>query len=235
MNTTKNKELLLEISYKCNLNCIHCSSIGINPKCKIKIKDIAKLVNLDEIGSVRISGGEPSLVPDLLEYIKFFKDRNIKMILQTNGTDSNIWHKNIDEIWISLYGSEDIHDFITMKNIYSQVIETINALKDYTDNIVIQSPIFNDYQLWSVMRESDRLDLKLRLFALLNQGRCRFAFSIDEQKRIYHNNKETYNNVELTCSLDDKKCDYESKLVLKPDGSLFNCASHKHRMTLCKK
>lgn len=159
----KGKELLLEIDYNCNLNCIHCSSI--NCEGHIKVKDIPTYLYdkkeerdyLDEIGVVRISGDEPTLIPNLIDYINFFYDRNIKVVLQTNGTIPNIWHKNIDEIWISLYGSEDIHNPITMKNTYNQVIETIHELKDCTDCILIQSPIFNDYQLWSVMQEAEHI------------------------------------------------------------------------------
>lgn len=231
----KNKELLLEISYKCNLGCIHCSSIDCEGI--IKTKELPSYLHtvLDEIGTVRISGGEPSLLYNLNNYIKFFEDRNIKIILQTNGTNSDIYHKDIDEFWISLYGSEDIHNFITKGSNYYKTIDTIEYLKDFTDNIIIQSPIFNDYQLWSAIQEARRLDIKLRLFALLKQGRCQFAFDIEEQKRIYYEYKSIYNNIELTCSLDDTKCNYENKLVLKPDGSLFNCASHKHGKCLCKK
>lgn len=252
-NNTKNKELLLEISYKCNLNCIHCSSI--NCKGVIGIRDLPNyLYNikeqryyLDEIDVVRISGGEPTLVPNLIDYINFFYDRNVKVILQTNGTnkvDSKTLDK-LDEIWISLYGSTPIHNFITMElkstyeDCHSKVINSIKFLKEECNKkVVIQSPIFNNCQLVSVMNvvnELDFPDIKLRLFALLNQGKCQFALDIDIQKKIYHNNKYIYDNVELTCSLDDTKCNYENKLVLKPDGSLFNCASHKHGMTLCKK
>lgn len=237
------KELLLEISYKCNLKCIHCSSIGCDGK--IKVDDIPKLIDLDEIDVVRLSGGEPTLVSNLPDYIKLFKDNYIKVILQTNGSTPLYEYKqlDIDEIWISFYGEAVIHNFITMDNTYYRVRNNILALMDDFD-LTIQSSIFNETQFTSLLNEVRILNddfglsknmVKLRLFALLNHGRCNFALPIEKQIDIYNDLYYTYKNTELTCSLDVKKCNYEGKLVMKPDGSLFNCASHKHGARLCKR
>lgn len=239
----KNKELLLEISYKCNLNCIHCSSVGIDSDCKIKIEDIPKLVNLDEIEIVRISGGEPLLNEDLLDYAKYFYDNDVRVVLQTNGTcqiKDEIYY-NVDEIWFSLYGNEVIHNSITMSKSYKDLIENIDYSSFNVEDIVIQSPVFNRLQIESVISEMEKIsetigdDLKLRLFALLNQGRCNIALPLEEQIGIANKIKNRYSNIDITCSLDESKCNYENKLVLKPDGSLINCASHKHNKKLCKK
>ncbi len=244
----KNKELLLETSYKCNLRCIHCSSVGC--KEELGLNDVEIILKnhflLDEIETVRISGGEPLLNPNLDDYIKFFKDNNIRIILQTNGTATLKEYPildSIDEIWISFYGEPAIHNFITMDNTYYRVINNILTLQE-NYSLTIQSAIFNETQLASLLHEIFIFDtnfglsdnkVKLRLFALLNHGRCNFALPIKEQQKIYNNLFYKYKNTELTCSLDSLKCDYENKLVLKPDGSLFNCASHKHGVVLCKK
>lgn len=237
------KELLLEISYKCNFRCIHCSSIGCEDK--IKVDDIYKLVDLDEIDVVRLSGGEPTLVSNLPDYIKLFKNNYIKVILQTNGSAPLSEYKqlDVDEIWMSFYGDVTIHNFITMNNKYYRVRNNILVLMD-DFNLTIQSAVFNETQLVSLLNEIHILDgdfglnknkVKLRLFALLNQGRCNFALPIEEQINIYNNLYYKYQNTELTCSLDVKKCNYEDKLVMKPDGSVFKCASHKHGLQLCKR
>lgn len=238
----ENKELILEISYKCNANCIHCSSI--NCEGKLGLKDISKIVNLDEINVVRLSGGEPTILPNLQDYVKFFKDRDIKVILQTNGWTDNFVSRDIDEIWISLYGNEDFHDFITRpeeyrSSYYFNVINTIKVLSKRGYNLKIQSCIFSETQYWSLLwllkNKLAEQDLSLRLFRLLNHGRCNFAYSLEKQLEIINDNIKMYNNIEITCSLDKDKCNYENKLVLKPDGSLFNCASYKHKSGLCKR
>lgn len=252
MNKKRNKELLLEISYKCNLKCIHCSSVGVDCDKKLSISQIEEILKnqLDEIEVVRISGGEPFLNNNLDEYCKFFKNGNIKVVVQTNGTCSsssslfNSASQFIDEFWISFYGNNYIHNFITMGNHYYTTKSFILSVIDKYP-VVIQSPIFNETQLASLLHEIHRLKqeydivkkggIKLRLFALLSQGRCNFALPIGEQICTYSNLFFNYKDVDITCSLDDSKCNYENKLVLKPDGSLFNCSSHKHGLKLCKK
>jgi len=247
----KNKELLLEISYKYNLNCMHCSSIKCEGKIKVSelpyyLYDSENQKNLlDEIETVRISGGEPTLLDNLNDYVNFFYDRDIKVILQTNGISNYTDYfklKNVDEFWISLFGERCIHDFIVQKTgSYQKTISNILKIRDtILSKVVIQTPVFNYPQLCSFGRIPNDIGNKynLRLFALLNQGRCNFALPIEQQIKIsqkFYNSYKDYVNIDLTCSLDDTKCNYENKLVLKPDGSLFNCASHKHGRTLCKK
>ncbi len=231
----KNKELLLEISYECNINCIHYSSIGCKEKLNLNDMETILKNRLDEIEYVRISGGEPSLVNDLNEYIKFFYDRDIKIILQTNGIkkiDNKLMNK-LDEIWLSIYGKKDLHNFITGDTGSYEKAECY-----FGESITkIQSPVFNYPQIMSLFNNNDIFGMKFRLFALLNHGRCNFALPIKEQLNIIENFKglSIYKYLEITCSLDNSKCNYENKLVLKPNGKLFNCASHKHDMKLCKK
>ncbi len=229
----KNKELLLEISYKCNLSCIHCSSINCNGK--LTLDDISRSVDLDEVSIVRISGGEPTLLDDLPKYIRFFYDKGIKIVLQTNGTnriDNKIFNM-LDEVWLSIYGKESLHNFIVGdNNAYEKARWYFGA-----SITKIQSPVFNYTQIMSLFNNNDIWMMNFRLFALLNHGRCNFALPIKEQSSIIDEFKglSIWKYLELTCSLDNSKCNLDNKLVLKPDGTLINCASHKHGIKLCKR
>ena len=227
------KELLLEISYDCNFRCIHCSSTNCHGR--IELEDIP---NVDDISVIRISGGEPTLQNDLSEYIKFFKYQNKKVILQTNGMNNldNDIIDNIDEIWVSLYGTEVIHDFITMRqgsfNITNRFIDRYKKCK----HVVIQSPIFGFQQAVDVVKIAESHKVDIRLSALVNQGRCNFAKELWEQIWIANEIKEIcHYKIILPCSLSNTRCEFDDKLVMKPDGSLFNCASHKQGMMLCKR
>jgi len=208
----------------------------MNCDAKLGIDDIP---NLDDISVVRVSGGEPTLQKDLIEYLKFFKYHNKKVVLQTNGTNqlSNDIIDNIDEIWVSLYGKEAIHDFITMtQGSFNTTNRFINKYKK-SKYILIQSPIFNMTQTFDIVKIAEQHEVDIRLSALVNQGRCTFAEKIWKQIWIVNEVKKIYpnNNIILPCSLSNTRCEFDDKLVIKPDGSLFNCASHKHGMTLCKK
>ncbi len=234
----RTKELLLELSYNCNLNCIHCSSIECKDKLNLdQVKEILKDV-INDIEYVRISGGEPLLNKDLPCYINWFKENNVRIILQTNGTLIKSLNtellSNINEFWISLYGGYDIHDFITCNVSYNKTLYFIKNIME-KNKVIIQSPVFNISQMKSLSVQMKELNLPLRLFSLLNHGKCTMALLIEEQIELAELMKDLYKKTVITCSLDKSKCNFENKLVLKPDGKLFNCASHKQNKILCIK
>lgn len=228
------KELLVEISYNCNFNCIHCSSIGCNNKLSL---DRCKSIDLSDVTTVRISGGEPLLNKDIHEYINYFRNTYEKIILQTNGSilPSQKVLRNLDEIWVSLYGNNCVHEFVTRDNLSFVMVD--NFIRNYKDviPIVIQTPIFSDHQLKSAIFIARQYEVPIRLSALVNQGRCNFALSHKKQIQIVDKIKSVYNKIIVPCSLTNDLCYYNNKIVMKPDGVLFNCATHKHGKTLCKR
>lgn len=246
----RNKELLLEISYQCNQRCIHCSSVGCHNQSVSKNqlnRMINHMIDLDDFQTVRLSGGEPLLIGDLIEYVKLFKNHNVNVVIQTNGA-INTSHEFIKslgdvEFWVSLYGNQCVHNSITQDNTFHKTRNFILYLMKNNYKLTIQSPIFNEVQYLSLLHEMFELtqfdcweckDAKLRLSALLNHGKCNFAFPIKEQIEILKTSCYEYPNTELSCSLTNT-CDFDQKLVIKPDGALFHCASHKHNKYLCKK
>lgn len=225
------RELLLEISYDCNFNCIHCSSI--NCVGKVKLADLDNFKGfLNTIDVVRLSGGEALLNKDLIDYVKYFYDRNIKIILQTNGflnIPDNIYNK-LHQINLSVYSNKEVHNFITMNNCSFK--HCCNIIEDYS-NITICSPIFSLTDSINLLKLANSYNLPVRFTSLLNHGRCNFAKSIEEQISIF-NQVVSLGNVIPHCSLSDN-CEKEYKYVLKPDLTLFNCASNKQGLSLCKK
>lgn len=225
-------ELLLEISYQCNYNCIHCSSINCDGK--IKINDLNKFESIiNDIDIVRISGGEPLLNVDLINYINYFYNRDISIILQTNGSKkipSNMCDK-IDQINLSLYSNEKNHNFITQDpNAFYNCVQKM----DRYNNIVLCSPIFSLADSKNVIKIARHYDLKIRFTSLLNHGRCNFAKPLIEQKNIYRQLLKLYNKIVPHCSLLNE-CNQESKFVIKPNLETMQCAANKQGMNLCKK
>ncbi len=225
------KELLLEISYDCNFNCIHCSSINCSGK--VRIKDLDNIKNIiDIIDVVRLSGGEALLNKDLVEYVNYFYDRDIKIILQTNGSldiPSEIYNK-IHQINLSIYSNEEVHNFITMNNCSFK--RCCNIIEDYS-NITLCSPIFSLTDSTNIIKLANSYNLPVRFTSLLNHGRCNFAKPIEEQIDIFNTIKKL-GNIIPHCSL-STICEQENKFVLKPDLTLLNCASNKQGLSLCKK
>lgn len=81
--------LVLEITRRCNMNCAHCmrgDAQGVDMSRTIIDR---ALDSADHIGSIVFSGGEPSLVPELIQYtLSQCKEKNIPVdsfYIVTNG------------------------------------------------------------------------------------------------------------------------------------------------------
>lgn len=89
MNTLKLKEVCLEITAKCPLNCLHCSgNCSINSIEQLSLSEIRQVLSdLSNLGCevVEISGGEPLLHPDLVHIIECIKKHKIEPVLYTSG------------------------------------------------------------------------------------------------------------------------------------------------------
>lgn len=135
------QQLWINITNRCNLNC---------PQCFAETKghyvtDLAynDIINtLDEcdcnLQEIILSGGEPSLHPQLLDIVKFIKERQIKVKLLTNGSIV-FWEeqkildllKLIDDIQVSIDGiSMQTHDAIRGKGSFSNVIKCLKLIKN---------------------------------------------------------------------------------------------------------
>lgn len=224
------KELLLEISYTCNFNCSHCSSVGCTKRIELSDLERFRFV-IDGIDTVRISGGEALLNKNLNEYVDHFYDKGIKVILYTNGSRPiplDIYNK-LDKIYLSLYSNNENHSLIT-GNVFSYDA-CIEKIELYS-NIVLCSPIFSVEDSLNLVSIARKYDLPIRFTSLLDHGRCNFAKPIAEQRYIYNLICKQWDKIIPHCSLTDV-CDIENKLVLRPDLTLLKCASNKQGKKTC--
>ena len=84
------KELSIEVTDKCGLNCIYCSSkAGINRNKHINYAKIKKTIidakNNFGIETVSLSGGETFLYPDFMKLFNFIADNDLDIIIYTSG------------------------------------------------------------------------------------------------------------------------------------------------------
>ena len=85
--------LTWELTYGCNLACIHClSSSGrrdprelSTAECKAVIDELQKL----QVFYVNIGGGEPTIRPDFFELIEYCVDHGVGVKFSTNGSQIN--------------------------------------------------------------------------------------------------------------------------------------------------
>ena len=119
----------IELTERCNLNCIHCyinqpaSDVEIQgremstDRIKLILKEAAELGAL----GVRFTGGEPLLRKDFAEVYLFARRLGLRVLLFTNGTlltreiaDLLAWVPPLEKIEITVYGmSEETYHAIT--------------------------------------------------------------------------------------------------------------------------
>lgn len=93
------------ITEACNLKCRGCSHFSVFAKPKHKDlgefeREYARLAEIEQIGTMRLMGGEPLLNPDFMEYLRiarrYFPDSHICLV--TNGTLGERLVPHVDEI-----------------------------------------------------------------------------------------------------------------------------------------
>ncbi|MCX7716760.1 MAG: radical SAM protein, partial [Endomicrobia bacterium] len=138
-----------ELTYKCNLKCIHCyipeklknTQEMDTPTVKKIIFDIANLGGMFII----FTGGEPLLRKDIFELINFAKKLNFVVILFTNGSLINTKTANtlakvgVDKVEISIYGSEVCHNKFVKRKVFDKVLKGIKLLNFYNVPVCIKT------------------------------------------------------------------------------------------------
>ena len=86
--TSQLKRCELLITSKCNFKCPYCR--GTDSSADITFEEAKRIVDIwaeDDLENIRFSGGEPTIVPWLLDLIKYTKSKGIKRIaISTNGS-----------------------------------------------------------------------------------------------------------------------------------------------------
>ena len=129
---------LIELTYKCNLNCTHCYALGESTeKCELSTLEIFKLLeDLRDAGvfKLTLTGGELFIREDIFDILNYTMKLGFLVDIFTNGNLLNedkiqrLSKMNIRSIQCSLYGaSEIIHEKIT--GVTGSFIKTINCLK----------------------------------------------------------------------------------------------------------
>ena len=113
------KEIVIEITTKCNLNCKACA-IDDSRTLDVNITTVKRIFNESKhlgIKAVRLTGGEPLLNKDLKTMLTCAEENNFYILLNTNATGINnstlkLLEKTTDNVLISLQGFNQKSDRI---------------------------------------------------------------------------------------------------------------------------
>jgi Fe-coproporphyrin III synthase len=145
--------IYIVVNNKCNLKCKMCDvgqkvdsqfyrnmvkdyELTLN-EWKNFIDNLVEIYPLDTRPCIAITSTEPLLYKDLFELIKYAKDNKFKVQLTTNGLLLPKFYKQIvesrvDELWLSVDGTENIHNSIrgnsnSFNNILVGLYQIINS------------------------------------------------------------------------------------------------------------
>ncbi|MEA3493918.1 MAG: radical SAM protein [Candidatus Margulisiibacteriota bacterium] len=147
--------LYLEITKRCNLNCIHCFADGSLFSKELSLKEIFNILDTtakNKAKKVILSGGEPLLHPRFYKIAAYASQKGLQIHLLTNGTlvDKRAIERfkkiNIDTIQISLDGANaKTHDAIRgKKGSFKKAIDAILLCKKQGFNVVVRTIVMKN-------------------------------------------------------------------------------------------
>jgi mycofactocin radical SAM maturase len=177
--------LTWELTYACNLSCVHClSSSGrrdprelSTDECKAVIDELERM----QVFYVNIGGGEPTVRPDFWELVDYATAHHVGVKFSTNGVkiDQNraeqLAGSDYVDVQISLDGATaEVNDAVRGKGSYDTALRAMRNLADagftgFKISVVLTRQ--NVGQLDEFKAIADRFSAQLRITRLRPSGR----------------------------------------------------------------
>lgn len=166
------EEALLRVNYNCNQRCLFCwiEPEFRNPDHSAVLENIRKLSDY-QVGTVCVTGGEPTLNSHLPEYIKSLKTENIrKVCLQTNAVKlgnidyaKKVVEAGLDFAFVSLHSHDaTISDMLTgMEGSFEETVKGILNLQELGATVLL-SHVINSFNYESLPEFARFVHGKLR-------------------------------------------------------------------------
>ncbi|RXE55417.1 molybdenum cofactor biosynthesis protein MoeA [Methanoculleus taiwanensis] len=245
--------LRISLISECNLRCIYCHAEGeVNPKEQMSTEEIAELMQVAAkfgIRSIKFTGGEPMLRPDLLDIIRAVPP-GIESSMTTNGTllagkAAALKEAGLSRVNVSLDTLRpDRYREITGRDQLDRVLAGIRAAIDagltpVKLNMVLLEGI-NDDEFDDFMEfVRGNRNLILQVIELMDFHGCKFHGDVDgverdlntraEQivtRRMHHRKKYCLDDaeVEVVRPLHNTEfCEFCNRLRVTSDGKLKPC------------
>lgn len=191
------KVIQLPITYNCNSKCIMCNIWKMDHSNEMTVEEFATFMKDDifkEVEAVGINGGEPSLVPNLPEYIKeVLSLPKLKFLnIISHGFSQKPLLKSLEEIYkmskdkkinfhvlISLDGVREIHNTVRGKtNVFEKTSSTIDEIMKnqhkYCDSLELGC---------TIVKQNINYLVELDTYAKMKNYNLKFRLGI-ENKRI---------------------------------------------------
>ncbi|MDP2750115.1 MAG: radical SAM protein [Nanoarchaeota archaeon] len=200
------KDIRIELTQDCNLDCGDCYLKQFEPKKNEKYeelsdKEIFKIIDdavALNVPKISFSGGEPSLRYDKLrKVLAYAKEKDLETMLLTNAallTQTTINELKKDGLsWVrtSLNGSNEEINNISRGGNFNKIISSINQCRDSGINVILRSTInkYNCQDIENIIGLAKELKvdvMEFQPYLLLTRKDLneKFMFSIEQQKEV---------------------------------------------------
>jgi mycofactocin radical SAM maturase len=197
--------LTWELTYACNLACVHClSSSGRRDPRELttaEAKGVIDELQRMQVFYVNIGGGEPTVRSDFWELVDYATDRGVGVKFSTNGVKitpevaARLARSDYVDVQISLDGATaDVNDAVRGEGSYATAIRAMENLRDagfreFKVSVVVTR--HNAGQLDAFKAIADRYGAQLRLTRLRPSGRGADVWdelhpTAAQQEDLYH-------------------------------------------------
>lgn len=148
--------LMVELTYACNLKCIHCYNPKNINKVQINFEKMKQIIDeARELGcfDITFSGGECTLDDDFIKIVEYAREKRMSVDIFTNGQtlydNPDLFDRLIKaypcRIGLSLYSlDEDTHEKITsVKGSYHKTLSVIKKLREKNISVEIKDFLLN--------------------------------------------------------------------------------------------
>ncbi len=178
-----------EMTFACNLNCVHClSDSGKKRAGELTTRECVRVI--DDLSSSRvfqlnIGGGEPFTRPDFLDLMEYAHQKEIVTCISTNATlideeaARRLDHRLV-YLQVSLDGATaESNDAIRGKGSYNKALKALELLRKRNMAVSINTVLtrFNFVELDQLTRLAASLGAKSRVSRLRPSGRGKDSWS----------------------------------------------------------
>ena len=204
-------QIMIEVEPRCNLNCQACfnrnsfartdRTLSISLKTPLLREIIEETARL-KIPTIRFTGGEPLLRPDIYDLLAYAKSKGLYIGLNSNGTliDETTAKKLngiVDTILISIQGMGKIGDEAVGKEGATQSkIKALFSLKELAKTEIVIATVLGPKIIGEKDSNPDELD---KIYKLIKNVDCisrwHLCRRIAEKKESYRENSEDYKKI----------------------------------------
>ncbi len=241
-------EVTFELTYRCNLSCVHCYLKGETCEEMTTGEIFAVIDQLAECGTLHLifTGGECLLREDFFDIAGYARSKNLALSLITNATliDGPTAKKfkdlNFLEVSVSIYGL-NCHDRITStKGSFIKSHEAIKHLIRENVSVQVKTPVmnlnFNEIEQLSVFCEQLGLDFAPNPFITMCSDGTRKTLALRmDDGQLSRYTCERIESGERASGFNSFCNTGRSVAAISPSGDVFPCIAFKKSIGSLKK